>query len=72
MRNDDLLCGGGDGTLTKLRGSDLSWEIIDKVGLVEYSSLTLFQIQVHGPILSLTLTASEDEVIIGNILSMNF
>jgi WD40 repeat protein len=65
MRNDDLLCGGGDGTLTKLRGSDLSWEIIDKVGLVEYSSLTLFQIQVHGPILSLTLTASEDEVIIG-------
>lgn len=34
MRNDDLLCGGGDGTLTKIRGSDLAWEIIDKVSLI--------------------------------------
>ena len=31
LPNGDLLCGGGDGTITILRGEDLSWEAIDSV-----------------------------------------
>lgn len=31
LPNGDLLCGGGDGTITVLRGEDLSWEAIDSV-----------------------------------------
>lgn len=34
MDNGDLLCGAGDGSITKLRGEDLSWEIIEKVSNV--------------------------------------
>ena len=33
MRNDDLLCDGGDGILLKFRGSDLAWEIVDRVSV---------------------------------------
>jgi hypothetical protein len=31
LSNGDLLCGGGDGTLTKIRGEDLMWEVIQRV-----------------------------------------
>lgn len=31
LMNGDLLCGGGDGTLTKIRGEDLMWEVVQRV-----------------------------------------
>jgi WD40 repeat protein len=31
LPNGDVLCGGGDGTISTLRGEDLSWEVIESV-----------------------------------------
>lgn len=41
LPNGDLLCGGGDGTITVVRGEDLSWEAMDSVRL-SYLSLLYF------------------------------
>lgn len=34
LSNGDVLCGGGDGTITKIRGNDLMWEVIQRVSII--------------------------------------
>lgn len=52
LPNDEILCGGGDGSISKLIGEDLNWEIIG-------------QTSVDGTINSLTLCSNQAEVVIG-------
>lgn len=42
LSNGDLLCGGGDGTLTKIRGNDLMWEVIQRVSYFIMTIIIIF------------------------------
>lgn len=44
LPDGDILCGSGDGTVTKLRGEDLSWEIIESVSF--YATKLLYNIMI--------------------------
>mmetsp|Transcript_9578 Transcript_9578/g.14420 ORF Transcript_9578/g.14420 Transcript_9578/m.14420 type:complete len:697 (-) Transcript_9578:178-2268(-) len=52
LPNGDIVCGGGDGSVTKVTGEDLAWEILEKITL-------------DGPVVSLSLSPNGSEVLAG-------
>ena len=50
LHNGDLLCGAGDGSITKLRGEDLSWEIVEKVCACFHRQYVLHMLEEVGEI----------------------
>ena len=50
--NGDILCGGGDGSLKRLRGMDMEWQV-------------LLERYIKGPIASVNLSANDTEAIVG-------
>jgi WD40 repeat protein len=79
LPNGDLLCGGGDGTITTLRGEDLSWEALDSVSEsmcyeIFLQSIVYFtchcicfvnQVKLGSKITSMTLASNETEFVVG-------
>ena len=53
LPNGDLLCGGADGTITTLRGEDLSWEALDSVSFYYYTDQ--FSLSFTDDLLTMTL-----------------
>lgn len=54
LPNDDIVCGGGDGTLKIVRGNDMSWNMLQETVLEKGVSIT-----------SVTLSANCGELLVG-------
>jgi WD40 repeat protein len=52
LPNDDVICAGGDGTICRVEGRDMTWRIVQKVVL-------------DSGVKSLSLSANQSELIIG-------